>query len=160
MNADIKTGPPHVAVGDGGGRRGRRRVRAVLVVIVVVAIGVAAMAMASVWKRTAVPGAGGGGAFRTATALVTRRTLVSQTQVNATLEDAGAYTIVNQASGTITSLPAVGRTVRQGGVLYQVSGAPVVLLHGNVPDYRDMSEGRHGWSVIPRPCGQACADRK
>jgi hypothetical protein len=147
MNAGTITERPTAAVGDGGGRRGRRRGRAVLVVIVVVAIGVAAMAMASVWKRTAVPGAGGGGAFRTATALVTRRTLVSQTQVNATLEDAGAYTIVNQASGTITSLPAVGRTVRQGGVLYQVSGAPVVLLHGNVPDYRDMSEGLTGADV-------------
>jgi hypothetical protein len=115
---------------------------------VVVAIGVAAVAMASVWKRTAAPGAGGGGgAFRTSTALVTRRTLVSQTQVNATLEDAGTYTIVNQASGTITWLPAVGRTVRPGGVLYQVSGAPVVLLHGNVPDYRDMSEGLTGADV-------------
>ena len=60
MNTDTKTEPPHVAVDDGGGRRGRRRGRAALVVIVVVAIGVAAVAMASVWKRTAVPGAGGG----------------------------------------------------------------------------------------------------
>ena len=74
--------------------------------------------MAGVLKRTAAPEAGGGGAFRTSTALVTRRTLVSQTQVSATLADAGAYTIVNQATGTITTLPAVGRTVRQGGVLY------------------------------------------
>ena len=147
MNADTKTEPPHVAVSDGGGRRGRRRGRAALVVIVVVAIGAVAVAMAGVLKRTAAPEAGGGGAFRTSTALVTRRTLVSQTQVSATLADAGAYTIVNQATGTITTLPAVGRTVRQGGVLYQVSGAPVVLLHGNVPDYRDMSEGLTGADV-------------
>jgi hypothetical protein len=149
MNAETTTEPPHVAVG-GGGRRGRRRGRAavvVVVVIVVVAIGVAAVAMASVLKRTAAPEADGSGAFRTSTALVMRRTLVSQTQVNATLEDAGTYTIVNQASGTITSLPAVGKTVRRGGVLYQVSGAPVVLLYGSVPDYRDMSEGLTGADV-------------
>ena len=87
MNAETTTEPPHVAVG-GGGRRGRRRGRAavVVVVIVVVAIGVAAVAMASVLKRTAAPEADGSGAFRTSTALVMRRTLVSQTQVNATLE--------------------------------------------------------------------------
>ena len=85
MNADTKTEPPHVAVSDGGGRRGRRRGRAALVVIVVVAIGAVAVAMAGVLKRTAAPEAGGGGAFRTSTALVTRRTLVSQTQVSATL---------------------------------------------------------------------------
>src|SRR5262249_54593194 len=53
----------------------------------------------------------------------------------------------NQASGTVTSLPAVGKTVRRGGVLYRVSGNPVVLLHGNVPDYRDMSEGLTGADV-------------
>jgi hypothetical protein len=44
-------------------------------------------------------------------------------------------------------LPAVGKTVRQGGVLYQVSGTAVVLLYGNVPDYRDMSEGLAGADV-------------
>jgi len=98
-------------------------------------------------KRNTAPQAGGGGAFRTSTALVTRQTLVLQTQVAATLADAGSYTIVNQASGTVTSLPAVGRTVRQGGVLYRVSGSPVVLLYGNVPEYRDMSEGLTGGDV-------------
>jgi hypothetical protein len=134
-------------MGGGGGRRGGRRWPAVLAVIVVVAAAAAAFAVAGVLKGTAAPGAGGGGAFKTSTAIVARRTLVSQTQVNATLEDAGSYTIGNQATGTVTSLPAVGKTVRQGGVLYQVSGAPVVLLHGNVPDYRDMSEGLTGADV-------------
>ena len=41
----------------------------------------------------------------------------------------------------------MGRTVRQGGVLYQVSGTPVVLLYGNTPDYRDMTEGLTGADV-------------
>jgi hypothetical protein len=143
MNIDTATERPAVAVGGGGGRRWR----AALVVIVIVAIGAAAFAVAGVLKGTTAPEAGGGGAFRTSTALVTRRTLVSQTQVSATLADAGAYTIVNQATGTITTLPAVGRKVRQGGVLYQVSGTPVVLLYGSVPDYRDMSEGLIGADV-------------
>jgi hypothetical protein len=37
--------------------------------------------------------------------------------------------------------------VRQGTVLYQVSGAPVVLLYGTVPAYRNLSEGMTGPDV-------------
>jgi hypothetical protein len=141
MKAGTATERPAV---DGGGRR---RWRAVLVVIVVVVIGAAALAVAVVLKGATAPEASGPGAFKTSTALVTRRTLVSQTQVSATLADAGSYTIVNQASGTVTALPVPGKTVRQGGVLYRVSGNPVMLMYGNVPDYRDMSESLTGADV-------------
>ena len=147
MNAGTTTKPPAVAVSGGGGRPDRRRWRLVLVVIVVVAAAAAAIAVAGVLKRTAAPGAGGGGAFKTSTAVVARRTLVSQTQVNATLEDAGAYSVVNQASGTLTRLPAVGKVVRQGQALYQVDGLPVVLLYGNVPAWRTLSAGMTGRDV-------------
>jgi hypothetical protein len=67
--------------------------------------------------------------------------------VQATLGDAGAYTVVNQAQGTITALPETGQVVRQGQVLYRVSGSPVVLLYGKVPAYRDLSEGLTGPDV-------------
>jgi len=143
MNTGTATERPATAVGGGGGRSWR----AALVVIVVVAIVTAAFAAASVWKGTTAPGAGGAGAFKTSTALVTRRTLVSQTQVSATLADAGSYTVVNQASGTLTSLPAVGKVVRQGHALYQVDGQPVVLLYGNVPAWRTLSAGMTGRDV-------------
>jgi peptidoglycan hydrolase-like protein with peptidoglycan-binding domain len=88
-----------------------------------------------------------GTAYRTATATVTRRPLASQTQVDATLGYAGAYTVVNQARGTITWLPAAGRVRRQGQVLYRVSGCPVVLLYGPVPAYRDLAYGMRGRDV-------------
>jgi hypothetical protein len=140
MNTGTATERP--AVGGGG----RRRWQAALVVIVIVAIVVAAIAVAGVLKRTAAPQAGGG-AFKTSTALVTRRTLVSQTQVSATLADAGSYSVVNQASGTVTGLPAVGKVVRQGHPLYQVDGQPVVLLYGNVPAWRPLSAGTTGADV-------------
>jgi hypothetical protein len=144
MSAGTTTERPAVAV-DGGG--GRRRWQVLVVVIVVVAIGVVAATMAGVWKGTAAPGAGGAGAFKTSTALVTRRTLVSQTQVSATLADAGSYSVVNQASGTLTSLPAAGKVVRKGQVLYQVDGQPVVLLYGHVPAWRTLSAGMTGTDV-------------
>jgi hypothetical protein len=78
---------------------------------------------------------------------VARQDLSSQTQVPATLGYAGSYSVVNRAQGTVTSLPAVGQTVSEGQVLYQVSGAPVVLLYGATPAYRDQSEGMTGADV-------------
>jgi hypothetical protein len=86
-------------------------------------------------------------AYRTSTATVTRQSLTSQTQVAAMLGDAGTYSVVNQAQGTITELPRAGQEVRQGQVLYQVSGSPVVLLYGPVPAYRDLAEGMTGPDV-------------
>ena len=77
----------------------------------------------------------------TSLATVTRQDLSSQTQVPATLGYAGSYSVVNQAQGTVTSLPAVGQVVSQGQVLYQVNGQPVVLLYGSTPAYRTLSSG-------------------
>jgi hypothetical protein len=118
------------------------------VAIVVIAAGVIVAAAAGAFKGSGLSGPGAAGtAYRTSTATVKRQTLTSQSSLSGTLADSGSYTIVNQATGTVTTLPAVGKTVRQGGTLYQVSGAPVVLLYGNVPDYRDMSEGLTGADV-------------
>ena len=118
------------------------------VVIVVVAAGVIVAAATGVFRGSGSAGPGAAGtAYRTSVAVVKRQTLTSQSSLSGTLADSGSYTIVNQATGTITTLPTVGKTVRQGGVLYQVLGAPVVLLYGNVPDYRDMSAGLTGADV-------------
>ncbi len=127
---------------DAGGAHGRRRRVAAGMVTVVAAAAVVA-GITGVFSRPGHPNA----ADRTSTAAVTRRSLSSQTQVSATLGDAGSYSVVNQAQGTITALPAVGQVVRQGQVLYQVSGAPVVLLYGRVPAWRDLSEGLQGADV-------------
>ena len=78
---------------------------------------------------------------------VARQDLSSQTQVSATLGYAGSYSVVNQAQGTSPPLPSVGQVVSQGQVLYQVSGAPVVLLYGSTPAYRTLSEGLTGADV-------------
>jgi len=41
----------------------------------------------------------------------------------------------------------VGNAILQGHVMYRVSGSPVVLLYGNVPAYRDLTEGLIGPDV-------------
>jgi len=78
---------------------------------------------------------------------VARQDLSSQSEVPATLGYADSYSVVNQAQGTVTSLPAVGQVVKQGQVLYRVSGAPVVLLYGATPSYRNLSGDMTGADV-------------
>jgi Putative peptidoglycan binding domain len=133
----------------GGVRRARRRHRvAGASAAAVVATGVVIAGVTGAFGTAGAPG-GGTSANRdgTSTAAVTRRSLASQTQVAATLGDSGTYPVVNQASGMVTALPAVGEIVAQGQVLYRVSGSPVVLMYGQVPAYRSLSEGMSGPDV-------------
>jgi hypothetical protein len=142
ISSDRQAGP------DVNRRRGGRRWVIAGVVIVVVLAGVGVAAAAGAFQGSGSPGPGAAGtAYRTSVATVTRRTLTSQSSLSGTLADSGAYTVVNQATGTITWLPPAGRTVRQGGVIYRVSGSPVVLWYGRVPAYRDLSEGLTGADV-------------
>ena len=128
-----------------GLRRGRGRWVAGSVVVVVVAVAVA-LAVTDPFRAAASPGTGGT-SYHTSVATVQQGSLTSQAQVDATLGDAGSYNVVNQASGTITWLPAVGQVIREGQVLYQVSGAPVVLLYGSVGPGETCSEGMSGPDV-------------
>jgi Putative peptidoglycan binding domain len=138
-----------------GGHRGRRRWIAGGAAVVVVAAAVA-LAVTDPFRARASSDTGGV-SYHTSTATVTRQSLTEQTQEDATLGDAGSYSVVNQAQGpagssgtgggTYTSLPALGQVVRQGRVLYAVSGDPVVLLDGTTPAYRDLAEGDTGPDV-------------
>lgn len=148
-----------VTVGQAVHRRARRRWIAggagLLITGAAVALAVTDPFAAAASSGTA------GVSYHTATATVTRQPLTSQTQVDATLGDAGSYSVVNQAQGTsasastgsaagggtFTSLAAVGDVVRQGQVLYSVSDDPVALLYGSTPAYRDLSEGDTGPDV-------------
>jgi len=76
----------------------------------------------------------------TSTAMVTRQTLSERTSVTGTLGYSGSYDVINQAGGTITGIPSVGKVISQGQVLYEVSGSPVVFLYGSKsPAYRTLS---------------------
>ena len=159
------------------GHRSRRRWIAGGAVVVVVAAAVA-LAFTGPFRARASSNEGAV-SYGTSTWTVTRQSLTEQTQEDATLGDAGSYSVVNQAqapstgsagsgsagsgsgrsgsggsgsgsgsgSGTYTSLPAAGAVVRQGQVLYAVSGTPVVLLYGSTPAYRDLTEGDTGADV-------------
>jgi peptidoglycan hydrolase-like protein with peptidoglycan-binding domain len=128
-----------------GGGGGRRRWIAVVVVVVVIAAAAVAVAASGVLKPASP--SSGASQYKTSVATVQRQSLTSQTDLSATLDDSGSYTISNQGTGTITGLPAVGHVVRRGKVLYQLSGAPVVLLYGSAPAYQTLSEGMTGPDV-------------
>ena len=155
MKGAVSTGRPAdestagTAAEPGGGRHRARRRWVTAGVVAVVAV--AAVAVAGARGAFGGPGSPSAGAaassYRTAIATVARQSLVSQTPVDATMGYAGSWNVVNQATGTFTALPPAGRVVRQGQVIYQVSGAPVVLLYGHVPAWRDLSEGVTGPDV-------------
>jgi HlyD family secretion protein len=63
-------------------------------------------------------------------------------------KDGSPYSVINQARGTYTTLPAAGQVVRQGQVLYRVNNSPVVLLRGSTPAYRTLSAGATGPDVV------------
>jgi hypothetical protein len=127
-------------------------------VVLVVAVG-AVLGVSNPFKSSG-PSNPGASDTGTATSLawVTRQDLSSQTQVEATLGYAGSFSAVNQAQGTITSLPSVGQIVAQGQVLYRVSGNPVVLLYGSTPAYRSLSEGASASDVTGADVEELNAD--
>jgi peptidoglycan hydrolase-like protein with peptidoglycan-binding domain len=86
------------------------------------------------------------------TAQVERRTLSAMVSQAGTLtyrarSDGSPDSVINQARGTYTKLPAAGRVISQGHVLYRVNNRPVVLLHGSTPAYRTLSTGASGPDV-------------
>ncbi len=86
------------------------------------------------------------------TAQVEKRTLSAMVSQPGTLtyrarSDGSPYSVINQAGGTYTKLPAVGEVIAQGHVLYRVNDRPVVLLYGSTPGYRTLAAGASGPDV-------------
>ena len=48
---------------------------------------------------------------------------------------------MDELAGTLTWLPPVGDTIRQGDVLYRVDNAPVILMRGSTPAWRPFALG-------------------
>jgi hypothetical protein len=129
------------------GRRGRIRWVA-LGIAVVVAAGAVAAWRAGAFSPAASLAAGRQGAPVPATAAVTRQDLSAETPVAATLGYAGSYRVTGRGGGTLTWLPAAGKVIGQGQVLYRIdNGSPVVLLYGSVPAWRTLGGGITGQDV-------------
>ncbi len=125
-------------------RGGFSRRLVVAAVVVVVVIGAVVGGIALFGRKAPAKAAGVDNAAATSTATIAQRSLSAQTNVNATLGYAGSYSLINQAAGNFSQLPAAGDVIEPGEVLYAVGGEPVVLLTGSVPAYRTMVAGISG----------------
>jgi hypothetical protein len=117
----------------------RRGTGAVLAVAVTAPLAAGVAYAARSGQDTAEPPAA---VVTTGTVAVRRGTLIDRIQVSGTLGYTGSWTIGHQgAPGVLTAAAVPGTTVGRDGVLYRVADAPVRLLLGAVPAYRDLGYG-------------------
>lgn len=69
---------------------------------------------------------------------VTRATLRDQTEIDGELGHGPEVPFPVKAQGTVTWLPATGRTVRRGEAVLRVDDRPVLLMYGSLPMYREL----------------------
>jgi hypothetical protein len=73
---------------------------------------------------------------------VVRGELTQTVQISGELGYTGSYTIDHQGvPGVLTAAPSPGSAIGRGGILYRVADAPVRLLLGDIPAYRDFGYG-------------------
>lgn len=86
-------------------------------------------------------------AVATWTAQVERRTLTAVETRDGTVGFADETTLRGQSLGVLTAIAPAGSTQRRGDVLYRINQNPTVLIYGEVPAYRALSEGMSGRDV-------------
>ena len=76
------------------------------------------------------------------TAAVVRTDLIAREQIPGTLGYAAPWQLVHPGPpGVLTAVAAPGTTVARGQMVYEVDGAPVLLLHGSRPVWREFATG-------------------
>jgi multidrug resistance efflux pump len=84
-------------------------------------------------------GEGGGTAAATTTVPIEVRDLVVTDDYEGELGFGETDAVTAGRSGVVTGVTPVGTTVGQGDVLFRLDLQPTVLLHGDVPAFRDLS---------------------
>ena len=134
-----RAGSPDTNGEDGGGGDGRpRRPRRRLILAGVLPL--AGLVTAAVVLAR---GDGGGEEDDTTTATmsvpVEVRDLVLTEEYDGTLGFGETRPALSGRSGVVTGVTAVGTTVKQGEVLFHLDLQPTVLLHGEIPAFRDLN---------------------
>ena len=76
------------------------------------------------------------------TAAIVRTDIIAREQIPGTLGYTAPWQLVHPGPpGVLTAVAAPGSTVRRGQMVYEVDGAPVVLLHGSRPVWREFAAG-------------------
>jgi hypothetical protein len=117
-------------------KHGVRRLGAGLALLAVIAVVVVIVSQTSASPSRRNPGEKDSASDA---ATVKRRDLVQTDTESGTLGYAGAQTVYNRLSGTLTWLPGVGRVIKPGQALFNVDGRPVILMSGTTPAYRALT---------------------
>ncbi|MFC7532645.1 efflux RND transporter periplasmic adaptor subunit [Actinoplanes sp. GCM10030250] len=123
------------------------RRRTTVAVAAVLTAGAAATAAIVAGMPEAESGTGSTGTPAVATTDVKKETLVDREDHDGSLGYGDTTEIVTRLTGTVTRLPAAGRTLGRGQALYRIDNKPVLLLLGSLPAYRDLSPGVEGADV-------------
>jgi HlyD family secretion protein/Putative peptidoglycan binding domain len=115
-------------------RRRRRRRRQALA-----GVGVLAGVVTAVIVARGGGGEDGGSASATTTVPAEVRDLVVTDEYEGELGFGESEAVTAGRSGVVTGVAPVGTTVDQGDVLFDLDLQPTVLLHGDVPAFRDLS---------------------
>jgi peptidoglycan hydrolase-like protein with peptidoglycan-binding domain len=129
--------------------RGRKVLAGTGVLVLLVAAGVAAAVMDPFDGGDTRPASSTDG---TSLAAVREGPLSTQVTQSGTLSyaahgDGTPYAVVNQAEGIYTWVPSEGKEIGCGKTLYRVDEKPVVLICGDTPAYRALSQGDEGREV-------------
>ena len=113
--------------------------------------GLAAAGITGVVATVAVTGATAAPAttprLHVSTATVRMTDLATTVLTGGTLGYAPARPLTNQLAGTYTYLPAPGKTIDAGHVLYRVDNEPAIAMRGRTPAWRAMAPGISGPDV-------------
>jgi len=128
-------------------RRPRRLLGRMLVVAVaVLVVGAAAVAATGLgWSGDGSDNASSN--LPSATATVTKQTLVDTQTETGELSYGGTLTASVRAAGTVTAMADTGMVVSRGEALFRVDNKPVILLYGSLPAYRALTVGAEGADV-------------
>ncbi|TGB05686.1 peptidoglycan-binding protein [Streptomyces sp. MZ04] len=132
-----------------GATKKRRRAagRAALVGAAVLAVGAGVVAATGIGFSSGDKAKAPHSTLPPATVKVTERTLLDTQTESGKLSYGDSTTLVGKLSGTVTSLPTPGSTIRKGQELYRVDNTPVVLMYGKLPTYRALTVGTEGADV-------------
>lgn len=122
----------------------RPRTTSLVVGLLLVAGGATAGTISAPWIRPPNPRTA---SVQTVTIPIQHRTLTRQTITHAVVSDGTATTVLAGSGARVTFVPKRSGDFSEGTELLELDGAPVVLLWGQRPAWRDMSLGTVGPDV-------------
>ncbi|MEM7274788.1 MAG: peptidoglycan-binding protein [Actinomycetota bacterium] len=77
-----------------------------------------------------------------------QRDLIEYTDLDGTFGYADTRSIASSSPGTITDIVDDGTVIDRGSTIYEVDARPVTAMFGDIPMYRDLTEGDEGDDVL------------